>query len=578
MRILIVDDNAAVRRSIRSLLAERSDWHVCDEAADGIEAIAKAKISRPEIILMDISMPRMNGLEATEIIRRELPITKVILISQNDPAFIDLQSKRVGASASIAKSALADHLIPLIDSTSSGNRSDGFAHSSDAEYSTLNTDGIKRNEAEIAIYESDLWQRCQKEAFQAAMNDLPLGVSLEILNIAAIQHLGENVRCAFYLVDASGTKLHHVTGMSEEYAECVNGFEVGPDSLACGLAVHTKKPVITSDVREDFRWEPWLWLAEQYGYRAVWSFPVETSAGRVVGTFAIYFKDPRKSTAQDQELFSLMISTAAIIISRYQESKALRESELRQRVLSERLKTLVLSRTSELKERNEELLTQTDQLRDVSSQLLQSQDEEQKRIARELHDSAGQTLAVLKMEQARIARRLVDIPDLAKNMEDIQGITESLIQEVRTVAYLLHPPLLDEIGLIPALRQYVDGLVGRSEIEISLDVSKDFVRLPAASELTIFRIIQEGLTNIHRHSKSKEAVIRVRRDKSGVRLEIEDHGVGVTAKRLAELQTNGGGLGIRGMRERLRLLQGEMKIESGPTGTKISLYIPVQST
>ncbi|MFC6791854.1 LuxR C-terminal-related transcriptional regulator [Methylobacterium komagatae] len=190
-----------------------------------------------------------------------------------------------------------------------------------------------------SLVEHTVWLSAQQAAFQAAVDGAPLAESLGILVDIACSQTGGGIRSAFYLTDREGTGLRHVIGMPEHYAGAVTGITIGPDSLACGLAVFTGQPVITADVRQERRWQPWLWLAEQHGFRAVWSFPAETAAGRVVGTFALYFRDPREATPRDHELAAALSRTAALIIAQHQqaanrieqrsEDKALREREER---------------------------------------------------------------------------------------------------------------------------------------------------------------------------------------------------------------------------------------------------------
>ena len=152
-----------------------------------------------------------------------------------------------------------------------------------------------------SLVEHTAWLSAQKEAFQAAINGAPLTESLGILVDTACSQSGGSLRAAFYLTDPGGTGLQHVIGMPKPYALAVGGIKIGPDSFACGLAAFNGQPVITVDVRKEPRWQPWLWLAGEHGFRAVWSFPAETAAGRVVGTFAVYFREPREATPRDRE-------------------------------------------------------------------------------------------------------------------------------------------------------------------------------------------------------------------------------------------------------------------------------------
>jgi len=213
---------------------------------------------------------------------------------------------------------------------------------------------------------------------------------------------------------------------------------------------------------------------------------------------------------------------------------------------------------------------------DVSLQLMKMQDEERRHIARELHDSAGQTLTVLGMSLAQLAQKSGRrAPEITKDVENLQETVQQLHREIRTASYLLHPPLLDESGLHSAIRWYMDGLRERSALDIRLDISEDFGRLPRDMELVIFRLVQECLTNIHRHSGSKMASIRMARESSHITLEIRDEGKGISPERLAEIRSGRSGVGIRGMQERLRQFEGTMNINSGSFGTRIFVTIPI---
>jgi PAS domain S-box-containing protein len=270
-----------------------------------------------------------------------------------------------------------------------------------------------------------------------------------------------------------------------------------------------------------------------------------------------------------------VLETNNDITQQKRSEQALRESEERLRTLSDGLEVQVRARTQELEQRNAEILQQSEQLRELSNRLLKTQDDERRRIARELHDSAGQLITVLGMNLAGIAQRVGQNPSLSETVEDTQNLVQQLSREIRTTSYLLHPPLLDENGLSQAIHWYMQGLKERSDLDIELSVPENFGRLPADLELTIFRIVQEGLTNIHRHSGSKTATIRLSRSADSVLLKIEDHGKGISPEKLAAIRAQRTGVGITGMRERVRHLKGAMDIQSNGTGATISVTFPV---
>jgi PAS domain S-box-containing protein len=283
--------------------------------------------------------------------------------------------------------------------------------------------------------------------------------------------------------------------------------------------------------------------------------PVRDAAGKIIGASKI---------ARD-------------ISSRKRGERELHESEQRFRTLADALDTQVQFRTQELRRRNAEILQQSEQLRELSGRLMSTQDEERRRIARDLHDSAGQNLAALAMTLARVedeAKR--DPARLSQTVKDARELIEGLSQEIRTTSYLLHPPMLDEFGLSSALGVYLEGLQQRSGLSIELNIPADFGRLAPEVELAIFRLAQECLTNIHRHSGSKTAVIRITREADKIYAQVQDHGKGMAPERFAEVQSQGAGVGvgIRGMRERVRQAHGELTVDSNALGTTITAIFP----
>jgi PAS domain S-box-containing protein len=215
---------------------------------------------------------------------------------------------------------------------------------------------------------------------------------------------------------------------------------------------------------------------------------------------------------------------------------------------------------------------------DEALRLMKAQDQDRRHIARELHDTAGQTLTVLGMSLSQLMNKVGRVaPDLLKEGQEVQQLARQLQQEIRTTSYLLHPPLLDEIGLSSALPWYVQGLTDRGVLDITLDMPENFGRLPGDMELAIFRVVQECLTNVHRHSGSKTATIRLLRGDDAVHIEVRDFGKGISPEHLAEIQLHASGVGLRGIRERLGQFQGEMRIESNASGTAVIATLPISN-
>lgn len=235
--------------------------------------------------------------------------------------------------------------------------------------------------------------------------------------------------------------------------------------------------------------------------------------------------------------------------------------------VNENLEFRVWQRTAELE--RERLDVQN-----LSSQLLFAQDEERRRISRELHDSTGQLLVALTMNLDRLKSELIKPnPEAEAVIDDTTSLVDEMSRQLRTMSYLLHPPLLDEAGLGSAVKWYVEGFSTRSAVEVSLELPPELGRLPQQLEITIFRLIQESLTNIHRHSGSKTASIRLTRDDECVRLEIADRGKGFTSYSL--ISEHRPGVGILGMKERVRRFGGTLEFLSGSDGTTVQARLPL---
>lgn len=237
--------------------------------------------------------------------------------------------------------------------------------------------------------------------------------------------------------------------------------------------------------------------------------------------------------------------------------------------LNENLERRVRERTAELNAAN-------DNLRELSARLLQLRDEERRRLARELHDSVGQMLAAIAMNIATV-RSTPLVAAAAKAALENEILIQQVSDEIRTISHLLHPPLLDEVGLASALRWYVEGFSKRSKIAVDLEIEPKFRRLASEMEIAIFRIVQECLTNVHRHSGSHTAEVRIRYQDGHVRVVIQDAGKGIPLAEQHALKSAGRmGVGFRGMRERITQLGGTLELQSGENGTVVTCSMPAQ--
>jgi PAS domain S-box-containing protein len=214
---------------------------------------------------------------------------------------------------------------------------------------------------------------------------------------------------------------------------------------------------------------------------------------------------------------------------------------------------------------------------ELSACLLRAQDEERRRIARELHDGVGQLLAGIGMNLSRVEKEKAKLsPATARCVEENASLLGQASAEIRTMSYLLHPPLLEEVGLQSALRWYIDGFTERSKIKIALDLDSDLGRLPQNYELSLFRIAQECLTNIHRHSGSFTALVRLSRASEEIALEVTDEGRGISQETQLKLTSGASaGVGFRGMQERVRLVGGTLTVHSNGNGTSVRVVLPL---
>jgi PAS domain S-box-containing protein len=777
VRILIADDHEIVRQGIRSLFDLQTDWEICGEAVDGLDAIEKSKHLKPDVILLDVSMPHLNGLDAARVIRKEVPQSKILMVSQHDAAYMSQRALEVGARGYVAKSELSRQLLAAVESVIHDRQPPGIGSDLAPQKSKANQPGVP-NRPSIPPQPKELAQpsdrenrpRAKDRQFQNMVDAVPamIWISdrdslptyfnkrwLDFTGRSLEQELGngwgegvhaddrqasvetylsafrfrqpykmeyrlrradgkfrwilshgvprfgdqgefegyvgscvditeqktvEEIRSRLAAIvesseDAIVSKdfngiitswnaaAQRIFGYTEEEVvgksitliippelqseeaqilqrlragERTEHFEteritkdkkritvsltISPVKDASGRIVGASK--IARDVTQLRQVEVALRESEQrmqfsleaanFGSwnwdiptgKVQWSENMERIHGQSAGSFAGNFESFVQCIRQeDRNHVQEAIQRALAGDGNYHtEYRQVREDgtvgwmEARGQVIrdasgrplrlmgvcmdvSERKRAEEALRQAReelegrVRDRTAELERAQERLRALSGRLLRMQDDERRRIARELHDTAGQILVALNLNLVPLEQELAKRDsDLVKPVKESLGLVDELSRDLRTISHLLHPPLLDEAGLPSALRWYVGGFSERSKVKVELHLAEDLGRLPAECETAIFRMVQECLTNIHRHSESSTASISITHDARSIKVEIRDQGKGMP------MPTPRVGVGIQGMGERIRQLGGNLQIESGGHGTSVVAVFPAKRT
>jgi len=628
---------------------------------DGQDAVEKAHQLHPDLVIMDVSMPNLNGLEATRMIRRSLPGTQILILTQHDSQEMMRQALNAGARGFVVKSSVAHDLLNAVEAAQRGESffdsavipqasSSGPADAkrilereaaleqalreSEERYRALAmaTDQIvwRCDAAGNNVWSSESWQRILGWKTDEAKGrgwldfvhpDDRARVAQswqEGLKAGREYHSEYRLRlrdASYRYFDVRGVPVRNPDGTVREWiganvditerkrveqelrasehrrlmalsAARVGGFVWDP---------RTGESELTAEMQEIFGFEAgpakglnrerWLSRVHQDDRAMVLELMKQSeSSGKM--DFEYRYHHPQRGLrwlyvkgqmrAEDSgvngksssETNSAGKKAYGVVLDITERKQA--EAELK--IVHDELEARVSRRTAELRAAEASL-------RMLSGRLMQLQDEERRRISRELHDSSGQALAALSMCLSMVEREREKLSERAgRNLSDAAHLVRELSQELRTMSHLLHPPLLDEAGLESALRWFVEGFAQRSGIKVDLELAPELGRLSEEMEIAIFRVVQESLANVHRHSGSKTAQVRVGRDAQKVTLEIRDQGHGLSANGNAEAPGPAvPGVGIQGMRERVRQLGGHFEIQSSEGATVVTAAIPMRA-
>ncbi len=354
-----------------------------------------------------------------------------------------------------------------------------------------------------------------------------LGGILERL-VLAIEDYSPPTLGSILLLDAAGVHVRHgaAPSLPAAFTQAIDGKAIGPCAGSCGTAAFERRPVYVEDIETDPLWADYRDLARAHGLRACWSTPIFSNEGRVLGTFALYYREPRAPTAEDLALIERATHLAGIAIEHIQLE---------------------------------------DQLRALSAHVESVREDERTGIAREIHDVLGQALTALKMDLAWVSRRATGQEALLEKLAAMSQATDEIIQQVRRISTELRPGVLDDLGLLAAIEWQAQEFEGRTGTLCTIESNVEDAALDREVSTALFRIFQEALTNVARHAGAEHVGVRLWLEGNDLQLEVRDDGRGITHAQAGNPRS----LGLLGIRERARRLGGGATVAVDPSGGTI---------
>jgi signal transduction histidine kinase/DNA-binding NarL/FixJ family response regulator len=522
-RVLLVEDNADMCDYLKRLLIPHYDVMA---AANGQEALDLISVELPDLVLSDIMMPVLDGLDMLDAIRANPAASTlpVILLSARAGEEARIQGLAARADDYLVKPFTARELLARVEVHLA------LAHMRKKE--------ARRVQETIEAELKGMTRLHEVVSRLLAAPDVRSALG-EIL-VATCSMMGSQMGTVqVYDPHAQTLTIAAQQGFSQDFLDQL-GVVRGDSPSPCSAAMNGLSRVIVEDVNQNESFRPLRDIAAAAGFRSIQSTPLLSRTGALLGVLSTHCSHPHRPSERDLYMLDLYAREAADVLQNIQAAQELQRSY--------------------------------DQLRALSGRLLRLEDEERRRLARELHDTTAQWLAALSMNLSVVSESAGLLnPRARAAVAESTALADRCLRDIRTVSYLLHPHELDELGLESALSRYIDGFIRRSGIQVEVEVPSDLGRLPQAVETIIFRVVQESLTNIRRHSGSATARVSLLRSPSNLVFEVSDAGRGIGDDATS-------GVGIASMRERVQQLNGRLEIASHSSGTSVKATIPLSSS